>query len=41
MKKKDHTARRIAVNDDLDVPTHSELSSWSRDRRYKCTRIGE
>ena len=32
------TARRIAVNDDLDVPT-SESSSSSSDRRYDCTRI--
>ena len=30
--------RRIAVNDDLDVPT-GERSSLSRDRRYECTRI--
>ena len=37
-KKNDHTARRIAVNDDLDIPT-SERSSSSRDRRYECTRI--
>ena len=37
-KKNDHTARRIAVNEDLGVPT-SERSSSSRDRRYECTRI--
>ena len=36
--KNDHTAHRIAVNDDLDVPTSEHLSS-SRDRRYECTRI--
>ena len=38
-KKNDHTARRIAMNEDLDVPTHSERSSSLRDRRYECTRI--
>ena len=37
-RKNDHTARRIAVNDDLDVPT-SERSSSSRGRRYEWTRI--
>ena len=38
-KKIDHTARRIAVNEDLDVPTHSERPSLSRDRRYEYTSI--
>ena len=28
-----------AVNEDLDVQTHSERSSSSRDRRYDCTSI--
>ena len=37
MEKNDHTARRIAMNSDLDVPT-SERSSSSRDRGYDCTR---
>ena len=37
-RKNDHTARRIAVNDYLDVPTSERLSS-SRDRRYECTGI--
>ena len=36
-EKKDHTARRIAVNKDLDVPTHGERSSSSKGRRYECT----
>ena len=35
--KNNHTARRIAVNDDLDVPT-SQRSSSLRDLRYECTR---
>ena len=38
MEKK-HTSCRIAVNDELDVPTHSERSSSSRDRRYECARF--
>ena len=38
-EKKNHTARRIAVNEDLDVPTHSERPSLSRDCRYDCTSI--
>ena len=37
--KIDHTARRIAVNEDLDVPTRSERPSSSRDRRYEYTTI--
>ena len=28
-----------AVNDGVDVPTHSKHSSLSRDRQYKCTSI--
>ena len=36
MKKNDHNARRIAVNDDLDVPTPSERSSSLRNRQYEC-----
>ena len=27
------------MNEDLDVPTHSERPSSSRDRRYECTNI--
>ena len=38
-EKIDHTARRIAVNEDLNVPTHSERLSSSRDRRYEYTSI--
>ena len=38
-KKKNHTARRIAVNEDLDVPTHSERPSSLRDRQYECASI--
>ena len=34
-KKNDHTA----VNEDVDVPTHSERSPSLRDRQYECTRI--
>ena len=34
-----HTARRIDVNSDVDVATHCEHSSLSRDGRYKCTSI--
>ena len=38
-EKIDHTACRIAVNEDLDVPTHGERPSSSRDRRYEYTSI--
>ena len=37
--KDDHTARRVATSENLDVPTHSEHSSLLRDRRYECTSI--
>ena len=36
-EKKDHTARRIALNKDLDVSIHSERSSSSNGRRCECT----
>ena len=39
MEKYNHTARRIAMNEDLDVSTHSERPSSSRDRQYECTSI--
>ena len=39
-EKIDHTARRIAVNEDLDVLTDSERPSSSRDRRYEYTSMG-
>ena len=39
MGKYDHAARRIAVNEDRDIPTHSERSSSSRDHWYECTSI--
>ena len=35
----DLTARRVAVNEDFDVPTHSERLTSSRDRRYEYTSI--
>ena len=33
------TTLLAAVNEDLDVQTHGERSSSSRDRRYECTSI--
>ena len=38
MKKK-LTTLLAAVNEDLNVQTHSERSSSSRDRQYECTSI--
>ena len=37
--KKKMTTLLAAVNEDLDVQTHSERFSSSRDRRYECTSI--
>ena len=37
--EKKKTTLLVAVNEDLDVQTHNELSSSSRDRRYECTSI--
>ena len=34
-EKIDHSACSIAVNEDLDVPTHTERPSSSRDLRYE------
>ena len=38
-KKKKMTTLLVAVNEDLDVQTHNERSSSSRDGRYECTSI--
>ena len=37
--EKKMTTLLVAVNEDLDVQTHNERSSLSRDRRYECTSI--
>ena len=37
--KKKMTTLLAAVNENLDVQTHNERSSSSRDRRYECTSI--